>query len=49
MLFQVNVVDRATFDQHIEDLVDAGQVGQPRGQTYSRTVTGLEPSEGGAE
>ena len=49
MLFQVNVVDRATFDQHIEDLVDAGQIGEPRGQSYSSTVTGLEPSEGGAE
>ncbi|MBA2559764.1 MAG: cytochrome c oxidase subunit II [Propionibacteriales bacterium] len=49
MLFEVNVVDRATFDQHVKDLQTAGQVGRPRGQTDSETVSGLSTAEGGSQ
>jgi cytochrome c oxidase subunit 2 len=48
MLFEVNVVDRATFDKHMQALVKAGQIGVPRGQSNVRDVSGLATSEGSA-
>jgi cytochrome c oxidase subunit II len=48
MLFQVHVVDRAAFEQHMRALVAAGQIGRPQGQTNSTTVSGLATSQGGA-
>ncbi len=47
MLFEVHVVDRAAFDRHMSSLADAGQVGVPRGQSDSSTVSGLATSGGG--
>jgi cytochrome c oxidase subunit 2 len=47
MLFEVKVVDRATFDQHMKDLVAVGQIGSPRGQNNADTVAGLSSPEGG--
>jgi cytochrome c oxidase subunit 2 len=46
MLFQVHVVDRTTFDQHMKALASAGQFGILRGQSDDRTVSGLATSEG---
>jgi cytochrome c oxidase subunit 2 len=48
MLFEVHVVDRATFDKHMQALANAGQVGSPHGQTDSRTVSGLATAQGSA-
>jgi cytochrome c oxidase subunit 2 len=48
MLFQVHVVDRATFDKHMQALASAGQIGEPRGQTNSNTVSGLATAQGSA-
>ena len=42
MLFQVHVVDRATFDAHLQDLDAAGQTGVLCGGGNSHTVAGLE-------
>jgi cytochrome c oxidase subunit 2 len=50
MLFTVNVVDRATYDAHLQDLADAGQIGELLGGDNSSTVDGLESNdEGGSE
>jgi cytochrome c oxidase subunit 2 len=46
MLFTVVVVDQATYDAHLQDLADAGQVGAPIGGEDSYGVSGLE-LEGG--
>jgi cytochrome c oxidase subunit 2 len=48
MLFEVNVVDRATYDAHLQDLAAAGQFGELLGGDYSETVEGLETAEQGA-
>lgn len=45
MIFTVRVVDRATFDQHAQELYDAGQVGEPPLTTESTTISGTESSE----
>jgi cytochrome c oxidase subunit II len=45
MLFTVKVVDRAAFDAHLQDLLDAGQVGAPRGGEAAETVVGEEDNE----
>ncbi len=49
MIFEVHVVDRPTFDQHVKGLEAAGQIGTPKGQSNSETVSGLDTSEGGAQ
>ncbi len=51
MLFKVVVVeDRAEFEEHLQELADAGQIGAPRGGNNSETVTGLdEESQEAAE
>jgi cytochrome c oxidase subunit 2 len=48
MLFEVHVVDKATFDKHMQALAGAGQIGRPRGQSNSRTVSGLEATSQGS-
>jgi cytochrome c oxidase subunit II len=48
MLFEVHVVTRSEFDQHMQDLVAAGQTGAPSGQKNADTVAGLASSEGGS-
>jgi cytochrome c oxidase subunit II len=48
MLFEVHVVDKAAFDQHMQALASAGQIGRPRGQSNSRTVSGLEATSQGS-
>jgi cytochrome c oxidase subunit II len=48
MLFEVHVVDKAAFDKHMQALASAGQVGRPRGQSNSRTVSGLEATSQGS-
>lgn len=45
MLFTVYVVDRATFDQHVQELYDAGQVGEPPVPDMSTDIAGTESSE----
>jgi cytochrome c oxidase subunit 2 len=49
MLFDVNVVTQEEFDEHIEELLEAGQIGAPRGGDDSETVKGLETEEESAE
>ncbi|MEJ7707912.1 MAG: cytochrome c oxidase subunit II [Nocardioidaceae bacterium] len=49
MLFTVNVVDRETFDAHLQDLEAAGQVGELRGGSESDTVEGLNTDAEAAE
>jgi len=49
MLFDVNVVSQEKFDEHIEELLEAGQIGAPRGGTDSETVRGLETEGESAE
>jgi cytochrome c oxidase subunit II len=48
MLFEVHVVDKAAFDKHMQALASAGQIGRPRGQSNSRTVSGLEATSQGS-
>ncbi|MDQ3627910.1 MAG: cytochrome c oxidase subunit II [Actinomycetota bacterium] len=42
MLFDVHVVSRAEYDEHLSELQQAGQVGDPRGAADSTTVVGLD-------
>lgn len=42
MLFTLKVVDRATFDAHLQDLMNAGQIGAPTGGSGADTPAGLE-------
>jgi cytochrome c oxidase subunit 2 len=42
MLFEVHIVDRTSFDQHIADLKSAGQTGVLCGSDYTHRVTGLD-------
>lgn len=42
MLFEVNVVSRAEYDQHLADLKAAGDVGAPEGAAEANTIAGLE-------
>jgi cytochrome c oxidase subunit 2 len=49
MLFTVKVTDRASFEQHLQQLSDAGQTGTLLGGSDADTVAGLETEEGGAE
>jgi len=46
MLFDVHIVSRAEYDQHLADLEAAGQVGVPQGGDYSYTIVGSEGEEG---
>jgi len=45
MLFTVKVVDQAAYDEHIQELLDAGQIGEPRGGENSEQIAGLEQEE----
>ncbi|MBA2772544.1 MAG: cytochrome c oxidase subunit II [Nocardioidaceae bacterium] len=49
MLFKVIVTDRQTFDEHMQELRDAGQTGVLRGGRESETVDGLDTAAGGGE
>jgi len=42
MLFEVHVVPRAEYDQHLSDLKAAGDVGAPEGAAEANTIAGLE-------
>jgi cytochrome c oxidase subunit 2 len=42
MLFEVHIVDRATYDQHMQGLQAAGNIGVLCGAGNSHTVSGLE-------
>ena len=42
MLFEVHVVPRAEYDQHLSDLKAAGDVGAPEGAAEADTIAGLE-------
>lgn len=48
MLFTVKIVDQETYDEHIKELYDDGQIGAPRGGENSEEIAGLE-QEGRAE
>jgi len=49
MLFNVKVTDQASFDAHMQELKDKGNVGMNLGGEYVRTVAGLEDSNGGEQ
>ncbi|MBA3310834.1 MAG: cytochrome c oxidase subunit II [Nocardioidaceae bacterium] len=49
MLFTVKVVDQAAYDQHLRDLLAAGQIGVPKGSGNSENIVGLETGEEGGE
>jgi cytochrome c oxidase subunit 2 len=49
MLFTVVVTDRESFDQHMQELRDAGQTGTLTGGEDADTVVGLETEEEAAE
>jgi len=42
MLFEVHVVSRAEYDQHLSELKAAGDVGAPEGAAEANTIAGLE-------
>jgi cytochrome c oxidase subunit 2 len=42
MIFKVNVVDRATYDAHLEELAEAGQTGAPQGAKEANEIAGLD-------
>lgn len=42
MLFDVHIVSREEYDEHLAELEQAGQVGDPSGATDSTTVVGLD-------
>lgn len=44
MIFEVNVVSRAEYDAHLQDLVEIGQVGAPQGAKDADAVAGLGES-----
>jgi len=48
MLFEIHIVDRAAYDQHLQDLEAAGQTGVLCGVGDSHTVEGLEEKVSGA-
>ncbi|EFQ83432.1 cytochrome c oxidase, subunit II [Aeromicrobium marinum DSM 15272] len=48
MIFTVNVVSRAEYDDHLADLVELGQTGAPAGAQEARTIAGLK-TDGEAE
>jgi len=47
MLFEVHIVSSSEYEQHLQDLEQAGQVGLNTGNKYAYTVAGLD--EGGSE
>ncbi len=49
MLFNVNVVDQAAYDAHIQDLADRGQTGPALGAADSDEVPGLDSESTGGE
>jgi cytochrome c oxidase subunit 2 len=46
MLFKVHVVERKTFDKHLQTLKERGQVGAPVGAARADEIAGLENGEG---
>lgn len=42
MIFKVNVVSRAEYDAHLQELAEIGQTGAPQGAAEARTIAGLE-------
>jgi cytochrome c oxidase subunit 2 len=46
MLFEVHIVSREEYDQHIEDLRAAGQVGDPTGASEASEIAGRGDAEG---
>lgn len=48
MLFTVKIVDQDSFDDHMQELYDAGQIGVPLGGENSEQIAGLE-QEGHAD
>jgi cytochrome c oxidase subunit 2 len=42
MIFKVNVVSRAEYDAHLEELKDTDQVGAPEGASKANEIAGLE-------
>lgn len=49
MIFKVHVVSRAEYDQHLEGLKAAGNVGEPVGAKEADTIAGLNEAENGAK
>jgi cytochrome c oxidase subunit 2 len=49
MLFNVKVTDQASFDAHMQELKDKGNVGMNLGGSAVNTVAGLEESNGGEQ
>ncbi len=49
MLFNVVVTDRATFDEHMRELQDAGQTGALLGGRDAERVSGINEPEAGGE
>lgn len=49
MLFNVKVTDQASFDKHMQELKDKGNVGLNLGGSNVSTVAGLEDSNGGEQ
>jgi len=45
MLFEVKIVSQEEFDEHIRELLDAGQIGAPRGGENSEEIAGLEQED----
>lgn len=46
MVFYVHIVPRDEYEQHIEDLRAAGQVGDPQGAVDTDTIAGLDDAQG---
>jgi len=47
MLFKVHVVSRAEYDQHLVELREQGNIGEPEGQKDAMTLAGLDTAEEG--
>ena len=47
MLFELHIVSSSEYEQHLQDLEQAGQIGLTTGSKYAYTVAGLD--EGGSE
>jgi len=47
MLFKVHVVSRAEYDQHLAELKEQGNIGEPVGQKAAMELAGLDTSEEG--
>jgi len=49
MLFTLEVVDRDTYDAHLQDLQAAGNVGNADGASITRDISGLDEEAGSSE